>query len=49
MQEIPVHMDQEITQNNDKMELCDLICFCYDASDPNSFAYVAELRVGATV
>lgn len=33
-----------IVQNQAKLDACDLICYTYDSSDPDSFAHIIELR-----
>ena len=45
LQEFTSNLEIEILQNKNKMEGCDLLCFVYDSSDPNSFAYIANLCV----
>eukprot|EP01135_Chromosphaera_perkinsii_P008697 Nk52_evm30s1444 gene=Nk52_evmTU30s1444 len=45
LQEIPANgIDLEIIQNKKRLEECSVACFVYDASDPNSFSYVAKLQ-----
>lgn len=34
-----------ILENQAKLASCDVVCFAYDSSDPDSFAHIAELRV----
>lgn len=32
-----------ILENRDKMNECDVLCLCYDSSDPESFSYIVNL------
>ncbi|KAI9137023.1 EF hand associated-domain-containing protein [Paraphysoderma sedebokerense] len=43
MQEFGSKYESEILTSKKRLEACDLICFVYDSSDPNSFAYIANL------
>ncbi|CAG8763401.1 18740_t:CDS:10, partial [Dentiscutata erythropus] len=44
LQEVGSKYEAEIFQNKRKLEMCDLLCFVYDSSDPDSFSYIVELR-----
>ncbi|KAI9592050.1 mitochondrial Rho 1 [Syncephalis fuscata] len=44
LQEVGSNFQEELLRDKRKMEMCDLLCFVYDASDANSFEYVASLR-----
>jgi Ras family protein T1 len=44
MQEFPPTTDQEMLLDQTQLDACDLICYVYDSSDVNSFAYIANLR-----
>jgi mitochondrial Rho GTPase 1 len=48
MQEFGSPYETEVLQNKRRMDACDLVCFVFDSSDPNSFAYVANLKVMST-
>jgi len=37
-------VEPAILENSAKLERCDLLCYTYDSSDPDSFAYVVGLR-----
>ena len=37
-------VESAILENSAKLERCDLLCYTYDSSDPESFAYVVGLR-----
>jgi Ras family protein T1 len=37
-------VETAILENQSKLDACDLLCYTYDSSDPDSFAHVAELR-----
>jgi Ras family protein T1 len=37
-------LEGAILENPAKLDACDLLCYTYDSSDPDSFAYVAETR-----
>ncbi|KAI9098178.1 P-loop containing nucleoside triphosphate hydrolase protein [Phlyctochytrium arcticum] len=43
LQELGPKFDSEVLQNRKLLEACDVLCFCYDSGDVNSFAYVATL------
>lgn len=45
MEEFGTQYEAEVLQNKKKLDKCDLLCFVFDSSDVNSFAYVANLRV----
>lgn len=36
--------DLDVLKDKSQMELCDVLCYVYDSSDPHSFAYLARLR-----
>eukprot|EP00123_Amoebidium_parasiticum_P016428 comp23425_c0_seq1/m.38972 comp23425_c0_seq1/g.38972 ORF comp23425_c0_seq1/g.38972 comp23425_c0_seq1/m.38972 type:complete len:643 (-) comp23425_c0_seq1:268-2196(-) len=45
LREIPANgKDLEVLRSEKRMEDCDIAAFLYDASDPQSFGYVAELQ-----
>ncbi|KAJ2905620.1 Mitochondrial Rho GTPase 1 [Zalerion maritima] len=33
-----------VLENHAKLDACDLICYAYDSSDPDSFSHIVELR-----
>ena len=37
-------LEPAILENQAKLDACDLICFTYDSSDPDSFAHILDLR-----
>ncbi|KAL5614452.1 hypothetical protein BROUX41_004557 [Berkeleyomyces rouxiae] len=37
-------LEPAILDNPSKLDACDLICYAYDSSDPDSFAHIVELR-----
>ncbi|KKA26404.1 hypothetical protein TD95_001400 [Thielaviopsis punctulata] len=37
-------LEPAILENQAKLDACDLICYAYDSSDPDSFAHIVELR-----
>ncbi len=37
-------LEGAILENKTKLESCDVICFAYDSSDPESFQYLIDLR-----
>jgi Ras family protein T1 len=37
-------LEPAILENQAKLDACDLLCYTYDSSDPDSFTHVAELR-----
>nr|OQO20806.1 Mitochondrial Rho GTPase 1 [Rachicladosporium sp. CCFEE 5018] len=37
-------LEPAVLENPQKLESCDLIAYCYDSSDPDSFAHVSSLR-----
>jgi Ras family protein T1 len=37
-------LEPAILENQAKLDACDLLCYTYDSSDPDSFEHVAELR-----
>lgn len=37
--------DQEVLSNPAQFSNFDAVCYVYDSSDPNSFSYLANLRV----
>mgnify|MGYP001104345755 CR=1 FL=1 len=47
LQEISCHggLDQEILADKALIAMADVICYVYDASDPNSFSHIVKLRV----
>jgi Ras family protein T1 len=38
-------LEPAILENAARLNECDVVCYAYDSSDPDSFAHVAELRV----
>jgi mitochondrial Rho GTPase 1 len=38
-------LESAILENQAKLDACDLICYTYDSSDPDSFSHILELRV----
>ena len=37
-------LESAILENQAKLDACDLVCYTYDSSDPDSFAHLVELR-----
>lgn len=37
-------LETAIIQNQAKLDACDLLCFCFDSSDPESFAHILDMR-----
>lgn len=37
-------LEPAILENQVKLDACDLICYTYDSSDPDSFAHITDLR-----
>ncbi|KAH9827798.1 mitochondrial Rho GTPase 1-like [Teratosphaeria destructans] len=37
-------LEPAILENQAKLDACDLLCYTYDSSDPDSFAHILELR-----
>jgi mitochondrial Rho GTPase 1 len=37
-------LEPAILENRSKLDACDLICYAYDSSDPDSFAHIVDLR-----
>jgi len=37
-------LEDAILDNKAKLDACDLLCYTYDSSDPESFAHIVELR-----
>ncbi|KAF2870174.1 EF hand associated-domain-containing protein [Massariosphaeria phaeospora] len=37
-------LEPAILENQAKLDSCDLLCYTYDSSDPDSFAHIVELR-----
>ncbi|KAF2670335.1 mitochondrial Rho GTPase 1 [Microthyrium microscopicum] len=37
-------VETAVLENQTKLDACDLLCYTYDSSDPDSFTHVAELR-----
>lgn len=37
-------LEPAILDNQAKLDACDLLCYTYDSSDPNSFAHITHLR-----
>ena|SRR2546421_3548744 len=38
-------LEPAILENQTKLNECDVICYTYDSSDPDSFSHIVELRV----
>jgi hypothetical protein len=38
-------LEPAILENAAKLNMCDVLCYTYDSSDPNSFAHIENLRV----
>ena len=45
MKEISKSHMNSILNDHQQMEACDVICLTYDSSNPESFSFVADLRV----
>ncbi|ABN67419.2 possible rho-like GTPase involved in secretory vesicle transport [Scheffersomyces stipitis CBS 6054] len=43
LEELGVH-ESAILENKSRLDQCDVICYAYDSSDPESFQYLVELR-----
>ncbi|KAH7367522.1 mitochondrial Rho GTPase [Plectosphaerella cucumerina] len=37
-------LEPAILENQARLDACDLICYAYDSSDPDSFSHIADLR-----
>ncbi|KAH7175796.1 mitochondrial Rho GTPase 1 [Dactylonectria macrodidyma] len=37
-------LEPAILENQSKMDACDMICYAYDSSDPDSFSHIVEMR-----
>ena len=37
-------LEPAILENEARLNACDVVCYTYDSSDPDSFAYIVELR-----
>lgn len=37
-------LESAVLENRARLDACDLICYTYDSSDPDSFAHIVELR-----
>lgn len=37
-------LEPAILENQAKMDACDMICYAYDSSDPDSFSHIVEMR-----
>jgi len=37
-------LEPAILENQAKLDACDLLCYTYDSSDPDSFAHIVETR-----
>ncbi|KAF4978676.1 hypothetical protein FZEAL_4994 [Fusarium zealandicum] len=37
-------LEPAILENQTKLDACDLICYAYDSSDPDSFSHIVDLR-----
>ena len=38
-------LEPAILENEARLNACDVVCYTYDSSDPDSFAYIVDLRV----
>ena len=38
-------LEPAILENQAKLDTCDILCYTYDSSDPDSFSHIVELRV----
>lgn len=45
LEEIPEHETDETISDPKCLDNVDVICLTYDSADPDSFAFIAELRV----
>jgi len=45
MEEFGSQYEAEVLSNKKSLDRSDLLCFVFDSSDVNSFAYVVNLRV----
>ncbi|KAH0555733.1 ERMES complex Ca(2+)-binding regulatory GTPase gem1 [Trichoglossum hirsutum] len=41
-------LEPAILENQVKLDTCDILCYTYDSSDPDSFSHIVELRVSLT-
>jgi hypothetical protein len=41
-------LEPAILENQAKLDTCDILCYTYDSSDPDSFSHIVELRVSLT-
>ena len=41
-------LESAILENEAKLNSCDVVCYTYDSSDPDSFAHIVDLRVWTT-
>lgn len=48
MEEFGSQYEAEVLSNKKSLDRSDLLCFVFDSSDVNSFAYVVNLRVSRT-
>ena len=37
-------LEEAILENKTKLDACDLLCFAYDSSDPDSFSHIVDMR-----
>ncbi|KAK5163956.1 ERMES complex Ca(2+)-binding regulatory GTPase gem1 [Saxophila tyrrhenica] len=37
-------LEPAILENQARLDECDLLCYCYDSSDPDSFSHILDLR-----
>lgn len=37
-------LEEAILENKSKLDACDLLCYAYDSSDPDSFSHIVDLR-----
>ena len=42
-------LEPAILENRAKLDQCDVVCYTYDSSDPDSFAHIAGLRVRSSM
>ncbi|KAL2106594.1 hypothetical protein VUR80DRAFT_6525 [Thermomyces stellatus] len=43
LEELGLH-ERAVIENQAKLDACDLICYAYDSSDPDSFSHIVDIR-----
>ena len=38
------HSERAVLENQARLDACDLVCYAYDSSDPESFSHIVDLR-----